>query len=401
MNINLLKHLPLAAVCLSSAAFAGMDIDTRVSQLEMQMKQVRTSTDSKRFGAKTAEAGPMIVDGYDVTIGLGAIYQSAALAGTDYAVAEQGIYQSIEGDLTEFLPTDGSIKEPESAWAWGINAMLGFNFERDGWDLRLTNSYYDTNETNTIESGYGGVLIPTRIVPDLYYDYASDSLVAAAEAHSRLGVAYDLLGIELGRDYFVSSHLAFRPNYGLLASWLWNDQKIDYSGDVATGLQILEHNIYNVHDRSEWFGIGPQFGLGSTWGLGKGFSIFADTKGALMYGRFKTSHHESITRASTDETDPSEYYIDVTSNSRRIVPYIQSILGVSYSCFSDDNKNHFLFRLGYNVQVFFNANQFIYPSQEYLNGDPDTDGYNIVPRFRNTFNNLQTSGLILDAAWSF
>lgn len=397
MNINLLKHLPLAAVCLSSAAFAGMDIDTRVSQLEMQMKQVRTSTDSKRFGAKTAEAGPMIVDGYDVTIGLGAIYQSAALAGTDYAYTDQGRTTT----TTDFIPFDGSIKEPESAWAWGINAMLGFNFERDGWDLRLTNSYYDTNETNTIEAGYGGVIVPSRVVPELVYaDGGSYPLVVCAEAQSRLGVAYDLLGIELGRDYFVSSHLALRPNYGLLASWLWNDQKIDYSGDPITALTILQHNIYKVHDRSEWFGIGPQFGLGSTWGLGKGFSIFADTKGALMYGRFKTTHSEEILFAnSTAETE--DYSLDMSSNSRRIVPYVQSILGVSYSCFSDDNKNHFLFRLGYNVQFFFNANQFIYPSQEYLTSDTDVAGYDFLPVFRNTFNNLQTSGLILDAAWSF
>jgi len=396
MNINLLKHLPLAAVCLSSAAFAGMDIDTRVSQLEMQMKQVRTSTDSKRFGAKTAEAGPMIVDGYDVTIGLGAIYQSAALAGTDYAYTEQGRSPT----TVDFIPLDGSIKEPESAWAWGINAILGFNFERDGWDLRLTNSYYDTNETNTIEAGYGGVVVPSRVLSGLIEASSSHDFVACAEATSKLGVAYDLLGIELGRDYFVSSHLALRPNYGLLASWLWNDQKIDYSGDPITSLAILQHNIYKVHDRSEWFGIGPQFGLGSTWGLGKGFSIFADTKGALMYGRFKTTHTEELVFSEPSSSD-ADYSLDVSSNSRRIVPYIQSILGVSYSCFSDDNKNHFLIRLGYNVQFFFSANQFIYPSMQYGANSVESEISYTIPQFRNTFNNLQTSGLILDAAWSF
>lgn len=375
MNINLFKNLSVAAVCLSSAAFAGMDIDSRVSQLEMQMKQVRTATDNNSFGAKTAEAGPKIVDGYDVTLGIGVIYQTATMGGTEFAYSEN--------DVTADLPHDGDLAESGDSWAWGVNAMIGFDFERDGWDVKITNSYFDTDDSTSVSSGFGGAVVPLRvlstIIPGECFEYSS-------EARSNLNITYDLLGLELGRNYFVSEHLSMRPNYGLLASWVWSTNKISYSG----GDFLNENSVY-TRDHSNWFGIGPQFGLNTSWGLGKGIAIFADTKGALMYGRFKVQHEEHYS-LSTDNPD-----VEISAYGHRLIPYVQAILGLSYNFFSDNNKNSFTLRAGYNVQFFLGANQTLRPASEACGSDTTA----VREVFYRENNNLQTQGLIIDAAWTF
>lgn len=368
MNINFLKNLPVAAVCFASfSAFAGMDMDSRVSQLEAQMKQVRTATENKNFGAKTATAGAMLDDPYHITLGIGAVYQNAILGSTEFAYTDN--------DAAGDYPTEGDLKEGKDNWSWGINVFAGYNFDHDGYDMKLTNSYFDTSASSSANAGFGGVVVPLRALDTIV---PTESFISAQESKSSLSITYDLLGLELGRDFYVSQYLSVRPFVGLLSSWMWLENKISYSGG-----DVLDVNSVYVEDKSNWWGIGPQFGLNSEFGLGGGFSIFADTKGALTYGRFRVYHTEDYSGTTAPEAEIKAY-------GHRIIPYVQAVLGVSYEFTTDNNKNYFLLRAGYNTQYFFGANQMLRPvsgsSQEY---------------FYRENNNLQTQGLILDASWAF
>jgi len=371
MNINFLKNLPAVAVCFASfSAFAGMDMDSRVSQLEAQMKQVRTATENKNFGAKTATAGAMLDDPYHVTLGIGAVYQSAILGSTEFAYTEN--------DTAVSYPVEGDLKEAKDNWSWGINAFVGYNFDHDGYDMKITNSYFDTSASSTANAGFGGAVVPLRASTYIVDETSETSFTNCSESKSQLSITYDLLGLELGRDFYVSQYLAIRPFIGLLSSWMWLENNISYSG----GEELTVNSVY-VEDHSNWWGIGPQFGLNSEYGLGGGFSIFADTKGALTYGRFRVYHTEDFSGTANPEAEVKAY-------GHRIVPYVQAVLGVSYEFTTDNNKNHFLLRAGYNTQYFFGANQMLRPSN---NG-----AINYITRQNN---NLQTQGLILDASWAF
>ncbi len=372
--MNMLKSLPLAIACLSSAAlFAGMDMDSRVSQLESQMKQVRTATDNNGFGAKTGSANPILDEGSNFYLGIGATYQNAIISNTDYAYSDN--------DASAAYPVDGTLRESGDNFSWGINAMIGYYTSHDGFDLRLVNSYFNTDKSNSVSAGFGGTIVPSRALSTIFN--TTDGFFDCSSAKATLDVTYDLLGLELARDFFVSQYLSLRPNYGLLTSWLWNKEKVAYSGGTDLGV----HSVY-TEDYSNWWGIGPQFGLDTQWALTKGVSIFADTKAALMYGRFKVYHTEDYS-ASTASPDS-----DITAYGHRIVPYIQAVLGLSYNFYSDNNKNHFIIRAGYNTQFFLGAVQTLSGSTQTV--DTTTQEY-----FTRTSNNLQTQGLLLDFAWEF
>ena len=104
-----------------------MDMDSRVTQLENQMQQVRTETAMGTYGAQTASARAE-VDGYGWFFNFDVLYWHAKVGGTEFAYTDQ--------DPRAQLPVKGRTKDIDFEWDWGIRVGLGYNFEHDGWDLR-------------------------------------------------------------------------------------------------------------------------------------------------------------------------------------------------------------------------------------------------------------------------
>ena len=82
-NLSLFS-IAVASIVTSSAAFAAMDMDSRVTQLESQMSQVRTETAMGTYGANTASARAE-VDGRGWFITADVLYWHAKVGGTEYA----------------------------------------------------------------------------------------------------------------------------------------------------------------------------------------------------------------------------------------------------------------------------------------------------------------------------
>jgi hypothetical protein len=345
----------------SSILFAGMDMDSRVSQLESQMKEVRTKTENETYGALTASNAPQLKDGCGFFVGLGAVYQTAILGQTDFGYTSN---QNI-GDL----PFHGNFMEAKNSWAWGINAQVGYNMQHDQSYVALTNNYFDMSTTRKVSVSNPSKIDPTRMSDTFNSNAASDAV-------SDWSLTYDLLGIEVGRDFFFSRYFSVKSSVGLLSSWIWLTNDISYTG-AGNGT-----NSQYVEDKSNFWGIGPQVGTVMSFGLMNGFSLFADLKGALMYGRLRVQNYEKDTNTDNDNLNLKAY-------SHQILPYVTATIGLSYDMTTEGKGNHFKFRAGYNAQYFIGANQMIYPV--HIND----------PSFKRESGALQTSGLVLDATWSF
>ena len=90
---------PIVAIATSSAAFAAMDLEARLTELENQMQQVRTETAMDTYGANTALARPAVEDGYNWFVMLDVLYWRTKIGGTEYAYTDQ--------DPTASLPIKG------------------------------------------------------------------------------------------------------------------------------------------------------------------------------------------------------------------------------------------------------------------------------------------------------
>jgi hypothetical protein len=181
----------------------------------------------------------------------------------------------------------------------------------------------------------------------------------------------------MGRDFFISRYFSIKPSFGLLTSWIWLQNNISYTG------KDLGLDSDYVNDKSNFWGIGPQAGTVLGLGLMNGFTLFADVKGSLMYGRLRVEHSENYSADADAQYELKAY-------SHIILPYVTATIGLSYDVTTEGKGNHFKIRAGYNTQYFIGANQMLYPVNI-------GDGY----EFKREEGSLQTSGLVVDATWSF
>lgn len=373
MDAKLIKNLSIAsAVLANSLITAGMDVDTRISQLESQMKEVRTITENQTYGAKTATGVPQLQDGRGCFLGIGATYQTIILSQSDFAFSASEWDDANEEIVT---PAKGRLLEAKNNYAWGINAQLGYNFEHDNIYGAITNRYFKSSFNSKASVKDPAGIIPTRISQET----TTGADYAAYEASSNWTAYYDLLGIEIGRDFYVSRYLSIKPMFGLLLNFISLEDRISYSG-----LEYAEDSEY-VKDKLDSFGFGPQTGFVLDIGLQQkeGFSIFSDTRVALMYSNFDIQHSDVI---SGDENSD----FTIKTNPHRVLPYVDSILGLSYEKTTQNKKNHFKIRAGYEIQYFFGLNQMIYPVD-----------INTGNEFKLQEGNMETSGLLIDFTWTF
>ncbi len=354
------------AALVSSVAFAGMDMDSRVSQLESQLKQVRTQNENNTSGARNANGSPQLDGGYGWFLGVGADYTQARLTGTEFA------YTSSNAAIA--LPINGTLQDIHYGWDWGLHVVGGYVFDHDGFDMSLSYNYLNTSSSGSANAGLGGSVVASRGAPDIVTGtptWVSDS----GEGKSSFSMTMNTLDLSVGRDYFVSQYLSLRPNFGLLSAWFDLEQDTSYTAGV------LGINSVYVNDESNFWGLGPDFGVDTNWFIGQGFSVFANGTTALLYGRFNVEHKENYS-ATTTAT------MNINGDIHKIAPMFGLALGIAYEMYLDNNKQHLALSLGYNVDYYFNLNQMIV--------DAGTD-YQVV---RNN-GNLGMQGVTFDLTWSF
>jgi len=346
---------PIVAIATSSAAFAAMDREARLTELENQMQQVRTETAMDTYGANTASARPN-VDGRNWFIMLDVLYWRTKIGGTEYAYSDQ--------DPIASLPISGRTKHMEFKWDWGIRAGLGYNFEYDCWDLRGQYTWFDTSGSDSTHAGLNSSIVPLRgsaiitgreVIADTT---VSEFFVFCTSAKSQYDMDYQSIDIELGRDYYVSSKLSFRPHWGLKTAWFDLEQSTRYTGGVPAGIEGidgflgLQHHTVHVKEKSDFWGLGPRTGVETRWYLGEGFSLFGNFAAALLYGHFEVDHKEKFTR-------DAEGRIRLHADRHAFSPTVQYQMGLRWDTYFNDDKYHFTIGLGFDGEYWWRMNQML------------------------------------------
>jgi len=372
--------IAIASLVASSTVFAAMDMDSRVTQLENQMQQVRTETAMGTYGAQTASARAE-VDGYGWFFNFDVLYWHAKVGGTEFAYTDQ--------DPRAQLPVKGRTKDIDFEWDWGIRVGLGYNFDHDGWDLRGQYTWFDTNGSDSTRSGINSSIIPLRgsstIVANVNTS-TSNQFLYCTSAKSQYDFDYSAIDLELGRAYFISGKLSFRPHWGLKTAWIDQEQITRYTGGVVNPNQStqlgLEGNTVHVKDDCDFWGLGPRVGLDSRWHLGYGFSIFGNVAGALLFGYFDVEHKERFSQFADNR-------IKLSANRHAFSPTAQMQLGLRYDKYIHNNTQHIGVGLGFEAQYWWRQNQML-----------KIDDAQVL-KYERYSEDVSMHGLTLDIQWDF
>lgn len=357
MDKNILKKLPVAVAALvaSATGVAASDMESRVDMLEKQMMQVGTENSYGGYGAHTANAKPSKEDcNWFLTFDV--LYWKPFVGGTEFAYTDNN--PQLE------YPIKGRTKEMDFDFNWGARVGLGYDFNFDGWDLYANYTHFGSGDSNSTSSGgcNNSIVVPLRggICPDPDANAGVQSTFIATKAKSQYQIEFDSVDVQLGRNYFLSKMLSMRPFWGAKIAWIDLDQVTRYCGSTGVtpgpfcGVNVvaLGPNTIKISEDSNFKGVGPEVGFNSKWFLAKGFSFFADGLGALLYGFFDVDHKESYSLIS-------DRRIRLSANTHKMIPTVQIFSGVSYDIFFNDDKEHIGFRIGYDGQYWWRANQML------------------------------------------
>ncbi|GAB4186776.1 MAG: hypothetical protein Tsb0015_04820 [Simkaniaceae bacterium] len=371
--------LLLGSACMSQIAFA--DTESRLSDLERQMEQIRVVTPNETCGVKTALARPLLDEcdgccGDSWWINIAPIFWHAKAGGTQYAYTDSSNVNTLD---------KGRIKKIDFQWDWGIKAGLGHNFAHDGWDLSAQYTYFSTSGTDAVRvppSSPGNV---TPLKGFLNMDEGGDVVVlSVGKAQSQFEINFQAVDVKLGREFYVSEFLALHPFFGLKAGIFDMLQTTRYYGGD------LGNNAYHVHDDSDFWGVGALAGMDGSFYMGKGFSIFGSWMADLIYGKVDVEFRDHYSLGGINKRKMKDV-------RHSFVPALEMMLGLQYDTYFWQDQKHLRLRFSYESQYWWRVNQ----SLEAFSMTTTQPGFQGIERYRPVSEDLSFHGFTLEVRIDF
>ena len=332
---------------------------TRISKLEKEVEELQEKLQELLVQQARPSANPSILgDVYFVMLDV--LYWYARTNGTAFAYSNSA--------TTVNMPLKGRTKDINFTWEWGLRVGIGRNLNHDKWDLSGMFTLYRPHSSSSTSVGRNSTLIPLK----------GATLINAGVSHAKSNYSLDMYQIdaELGRHYFVSSKLSFRPFTSVKNVWVNQKQIVRY-----TGGSIGVHTVH-VEDNCDYWGIGLRGGINSKWHLGEGVYLHGMFAGALLYGFFDIDHREKLT-ANPHDT------IKIDDNKHRFIPTVQWRMGMGWGTYFNEKKYFLELRAAYEGQYWWRLNQMI-----------NIYEYNAF-RYDNLSDDVSMHGLTLTARWHF
>jgi hypothetical protein len=363
--------LPLALLLLTTAVFAETEmrmrsLDERVSKLEN-----KTGSTCSHDDLITPNATPKVQRGMDMFITTGLLYWSARLDTLSYA-------QSGIGNLsTNQNPSQG--KEYSVDWGWdpGFKAGYGWSLAHGGWDLYLQYTWFYSNVSSRNNQSD---LLPTFDIISPISQTPDDFVpLSMSGAHARWNLHYQMLDLELGRNYYINRYLKLRPFIGLKGTW----QKQAYHVSFNT-IPILINSVstpfdFKMNQHQMLWGIGPRTGLNTSWQFSKHFSLYGDFALTGLWTHYNISRKDRFEEINIPDDQISTANLKETLHV--IKPALELGIGFRLERYFHSNRFHMLFQAGWETQIWPNQTLYINLNHSKSRYDLSLQGFTTKFRF--------------------
>ncbi|WP_420421463.1 Lpg1974 family pore-forming outer membrane protein [Simkania sp.] len=328
----------------------------------------------------TPNAGPRVAHGADVFITANFIWWKATQDGTNYAIS--GVLGNNSGQLVPIpggISSQGSVKDPDFGWKPGFKVGLGLNLSHDGWDLYAQYTWFQSSDSSSTSSP--GI---TNGIPA-----ATPSLIAVGETR-RSGdwdLHFNVIDLELGRNFYVSQFLTLRPHAGFKGTWQYQDFDIRIRPEGGFALLDPQNpgvpflfpvgSTYKASQDHDLWGLGVRFGLDTGWYLAKNWSIYARAAWTAMWTHYDVDRKDTL---STDDPNLHTTFVNTELDNYRVRYVAELELGLRWEIWFYDDNYHFAIQAGWEEQVWLNYGSFIRIYNDVQN-DLSLHGLNLKFRF--------------------
>jgi hypothetical protein len=334
------KHFYLLSFLFSTSA--GL---LNAQQINRQPQQSESVTTQPR-GMITPAVAPRVRDGAGLIVTADFIWWKTNISGMEYATS------GVVDDGNVFVPFGvstkrGRVNQPNFDFEPGFKVGAGLDFAYDGWDLYANYTWLngDTEHNSLSAHRRNGVTTLFPVV-DVFGDISTVSLTKES---SKWRQYFNVLDLELGRNFFISRHLTLRPHFGLKSAWISEKWKLQYveADSIFIDLQKRKQTLW---------GIGTRAGLNTVWHFSRNWGLYGDIAVTALWSDFHI-------KAKDRETDASLALNVTTLNTREVIteviPVIETGLGMTYMAWFDHDEYLFQISAGWEEQIWLGFNNFV------------------------------------------
>ena len=227
---------------------------------------------------------------------------------------------------------------------------LGFNIGCDDWmfNFEYTRYHADVASGSFSKENSAGIL-PYLGTLDIWF-LAQEEVTNYTNytASSKWRLEMDLIDFNLSRKYFVGHCLTFNSHFGIRAGWI--DQT--YTANYVINSPSKSESINSTSNTESW-AVGLRGGLDTDWRFCGGFYLFGNGAISILYTDYdKVNIQYNATLAN---------FQDSASTSLCFLrPQTDLAIGLGWSDYFCCNDWFFDFRIGYEMQVFWNQNVLLF-----------------------------------------
>ena len=314
----------------------------------------------------TPNAGPCVADGADLFVTADFIYWTAHEDNLGFAFTDIISSTSLPGTGGAPSTPTGMIAYPNFKFKPGFKVGLGLDFDHDGWDLFTQYTWFRSAENrrtitaSTLSIGTDQLTIPTG------------TTITSAKGNWGLD-HYDVIDLELGRNFYISRYLMLRPFAGMKGTWQKQKFDVAFFGNTPS----LGVSIYDNQELKTW-GVGLRAGLDASWHFTKSFSMLGNLAFSGVWEQFKTSRMTN--QLFSDGSAAALNHIK--SNYHSVKPVIEWQLGLRWETWFCDDSYHFSIEGAWEMQWWGDQNAFLVNDNHRLKlGDLTLQGFTLHLRF--------------------
>jgi hypothetical protein len=400
-----MKQFSLTTIPLLCAAIAPLcadNMDNMISQSNngngnngsnsTQMSNQKKKTESqKQFEQRwrdnqiTPMAKPRPDGDLNLFVTADFIYWKAYEEGLAYA------YDGVPNAPTAVPPSasTGKVFRPKFKWEPGFKVGIGNKFSHDGWDLYAQYTWLRSDAKDD-EDETECCVTQTVIAKSNYWlstNACPEGVLMGAEGAKWNLDNFNVVDLELGRDYYISKFLTLRPFGGLKFAWMKQKYKVDYDDILYVGdegdafedpLSVIPiGSDVDLKFHQKEFGVGLRAGLDTQWYFCKWLGAYGDFALTGLWNHFKEKRTVEVsTPAGTtyDSESIKDKVYDVTA-------VLEVGLGLFFEWAFCNDDYMFQLEAGWETQVWFNQNNMIFLMDNNAPGNLSFQGFTLKAGF--------------------
>jgi len=352
----------------------------------------------------------------------------------DFLYWRPSVDQLAIGNIEKVNPLVSGATSPSAVENKSYVKRPGFDFEPgfrlgiahfcpcDSWDVALNWTHFHSKaSTRAATAGFTAPAIVGSLPTNPYQVFVPYWERVAGlvpdDVDSRWTLESDMLDLEFGYRYYVTSCLVLRPHAGLRGGRINQSVHVSSFADrettlVNTILGPLAKYKSEVDARNDFLAVGPRVGLDIELDIGCGFSIVGQGAASILFGTAKKHASEVLTGATYAATAPTitipllplEYKTGGThGGSSRTISDLA--IGLKWDhCVNWCNRSHPLtVAVLWEHHCFFNFNQYTFGANGYSASTPSGATLPLVTTATNNppVGDLFTQGLTVALGFGF